>query len=206
MFEKRGNTFGEHAFGTNLSTLKFVLVSIATFSFYFYAWMYNLIFEANKKQQVKAVTPVIALVAAGVSYWSVWMSAMVLQFIIVEPDFASFLSTLSGLCSLVHLIILIYVSVKIRPVIQSILQKNNLYVPLNIVLTVIFPIVYQYYCLKNAEGRFAKKMGQAQNYHTAQANGKSKAEQLAELAKLKESGVLTEDEFEAEKKKILGQD
>lgn len=201
MFTKKGSFFGEREFGTNQTTMKFFLTIVATCNFYFFAWIFNLVKEVNEKQKRIEINEILPFVAVGLSFWGIYFQAFVIYFIFDKSMFEA-INALSTLCSLGCFGLILYLSFKTRAAIHVILLQNNLYVPLNVVFTIIFPLIYQYYCLRNAEERFAKKSAQAVNVQPSPAV-KSKAEQLEELAKLKESGVLSEEEFQAEKKKIL---
>lgn len=174
MFTKSGNTFGTREFGTNQTTMNFFLICCATCNFYFYVWMYNLIKQTNEKQNVVNINPILALVVAGLSFWT---SAIGMYFF-----FAA--GALLPLVSLITFGLTLFISLKTRTAIHLILQQQNLYVPLNIILTIIFPLIYQYYCLRNAEERFAKKSGQAINAQATYDMGKSNAEKLGCVSKL----------------------
>lgn len=193
MFTKSGDTFGTKEFGTQWTTTKFVWLSIGTMLVTWYVWMYNLLKECKEKQNVVNLNPTLILWLIGLSNWGY-------LFCILIPIFIFFLPIIPFVIIGTY----IYIAIKARTAIHLILQEHNLYAPLNIFLTIIFPGFYHYYCIRNAEVRFAEKSGKQTAAEPKAATEKSNTEKLAELAKLKESGVLTEEEFQAEKKKILG--
>lgn len=205
MFTKTGNFFGEREFGTNQTTMKFFLTILATCNFYYFAWIFNLVKEVNEKQTRIKINEILPFVIAGLSFWGVYLQSFFIFFIFNKSTLETF-TILINLGSLTCFGLIIYLSFKTRAAIHIILLQQNLYVPLNIFFTIIFPLIYQYYCLRNAEERFAKNSNQYVNTQSTSSTVKSKTEQLEELAKLKETGVLSEEEFQAEKKKILEKD
>ncbi len=205
MFTKTGNFFGEKEFGTNQTTMKFFLTILATCNFYYFAWIFNLVKEVNEKQTRIKINEILPFVITGLSFWGVYLQSFFIFFIFNKSTLETF-TILINLGSLTCFGLIIYLSFKTRAAIHIILLQQNLYVPLNIFFTIIFPLIYQYYCLRNAEERFAKNSNQYVNTQPTSSTVKSKTEQLEELAKLKETGVLSEEEFQAEKKKILEKD
>lgn len=205
MFTKTGNFFGEREFGTNQTTMKFFLTILATCNFYYFAWIFNLVKEVNEKQTRIKINEILPFVITGLSFWGVYLQSFFIFFIFNKSTLETF-TILINLGSLTCFGLIIYLSFKTRAAIHIILLQQNLYVPLNIFFTIIFPLIYQYYCLRNAEERFAKNSNQYVNTQSTSSTVKSKTEQLEELAKLKETGVLSEEEFQAEKKKILEKD
>lgn len=164
MFERNDKTFGERFFGTSQTTLQFFIYCLVSFSFYYYAWIYNFVKEIKPSlPQNSKLEPRIALVIAGLMGWS-----LNLQLVFLERLFSNILVAASNidtyqvifslinLLSLIAFILCIYVSIQGRKVVLKMLEENNLKAPINIVLTVIFQMLYLYYCIKNAEERHNK--------------------------------------------------
>lgn len=164
MFDRGDKTFGERFFGTNLTTSKFFVYCLLSYSFYYYAWIYN--FVKQIKPQLPENTKLdkrVALVIAGLIGWSLNLQLFFIQRLItnvfsgsISIDTYQTIFAVLNLFSFVAFVLCIYVAIQGRKIVLKMLEENNLKAPVNIVLTVIFQMLYLYYCIRNAEERHAK--------------------------------------------------
>ncbi len=164
MFERNDKTFGERYFGTSQTTLQFFLYCVFSYSFYYYAWIYNFVkqIKPSLPEKVK-LDPKIALIIAGLIGWSTNLQLLLIKRLItniftgsVSVDTFQTVSMVLNILSFAAFILCIYVALEGRKIVLKMLEENNLKAPVNVVLTVIFQMLYLYHCIKNAEERHAK--------------------------------------------------
>lgn len=205
--------FGNRNFGISISTSKFVLLSLATFNFYVFKWMLEMAQAINEKRKVEVINPILPILMIAFSSWSIFLQYISYNFIAISirsisysqlnayMNFASFGSLLGGAGGVIAIII----SFKARNSIEQMLKEQGLYVKLSSFLCFLLPGFYQYYCIVNAEERFSKFNNEVGSQVEVNAAA-DKFSRLEQLAKLKDSGVISEEEFLKEKAKILDHD
>lgn len=205
--------FGRRNFGISMSTLNFFLLTLATGNFFFFKWILEMTKAINEKNKIELIKPILPILMIAFGGWSILLQYFSYNCIILSlnnisysqlkayMNFASFGSAL-GLASGVVAVI---ISFKARKPIEQMLQEQGLYVKLSSFLCFILPGIYQYYCIVNAEERFSKLKNEVgSQFESKQVD--DKFTRLEQLAKLKDSGVISDEEFLKEKAKILSND
>ena len=103
--------------------------------------------------------------------------------------------------------ICVYSSFKLKDNLEKKMLEYGIKLEISSLYSIIFPFIYQYYIIINAELLYQKKISFTKKSENADSSQRSNAtyEELEKLSKLKDSGVITEDEFSVQKKKILGE-
>jgi len=193
--EMNKEEFGVKYFDVTMSTLSFVGFSILTMGSWFTYWLIHLVKSINKirNREIISIYLVIATFAA---------IPISLILAVISP-----IIPLIGFLTMIALSI--YLSIISKKEIELLLAENNIPFKLNTFLCVIFPMYYQYYIVRNAEEIYQKSSTQAHFESQAKMPAPPQDDKYAKiekLAKLRDSGALTEEEFLEQKKNILGKD
>lgn len=162
-----GERFAQRYYDLRHSTLMFWLLSMATFGIFTCIWLWRFV---NRVTPQNSTLRLLALIAIGCMYWyfplSLWSAQLVVTgaFYLSEGimAFGSFLGIIAGVASLASIVLLIILSFMTRPLLEAQLAQNGTPAHLNGFLTFIFPFYYQYYCVWNAEERFASQQARPQ--------------------------------------------
>lgn len=199
------------------STFDVVLLSICTAGFYYFYTAYIQGKKLSAYSNDAKLLPACALIASGVYYVIDNIDSM-LDFTIIdnisritETDYITIINAsniLIGIQCTLLLIFMMYFSFKSRQIIQKMLEEDGLLVPMNGFLCFLFPVFYQHYVLHNAVGRFSQATAKHENHPAPQAappqaSQEDKLAKLEKLGQLREAGLLSEEEFQEEKKKLL---
>lgn len=230
IFLARGNTRAQarlkHAGGQNLCeklgyidlpTFDVILLTICTSGFYYFYIAYTLGKKLHAHSANAKALPVLALIAAAIvslqSYVTIMLGETIITNIarITEDTYFTIVGVMFFVAMIGNtavFVLLLCFSFKSRQTIQKILEENEVLVPLSGFLCFIFPVFYQHYVLYNATARFAKasakpEVSQAPQAPQQEAPQEDKLAKLEKLGQLREAGLLSEEEFQAEKKKLL---
>ena len=206
----RNNTFASKYFNINISTLDLVLLSMPTLglSFWYAAYQIGKGLYAHNNQAKHL--PIFAILMPVITLWEffvvsficVGITLTISDITVDEYNLSlSIISIATNIGGLINYILMLCFSLQSRKYIDRLLAENSISQPQSTFLCIIFPIIYQYYIIYNAESRFAKK--DATGAKPVAQPQEEKFTQLEKLAKLKEEGILSEEEFIAEKKKLL---
>lgn len=163
MFERNDKTFGERYFGTNQTTTQFFIYCLISYSFYYYAWIYNFVKQIKPSLTIKQLDERVALVIAGLVGWSMGLQLTFIKAMLrniyaaaASADAYQLAFLIISILGILAFALCIYIAIQGRKVVLKMLEENNLQAPINIVLTVIFQLLYIYYCIRNAEERHEK--------------------------------------------------
>lgn len=164
-------------FKTEQSTFIFILLSIVTYGAYSFYWVLRSleIFQKNYEINQAIIKNLVIL------------EIIIIALIGISPF------TL-GLTLFIAIGIAIFMAFKYRDILNTLFKQKQINITPNIAWLILFGEFYMYYCLRNAE--------MSSSIETPK-KGLSVAEQLEKLKNLKESGVLSDEEFNTEKHKLL---
>lgn len=216
--ETNDTSFGNRYFEVQMDTWKFVLLSLGTCLVWYFYWLIRLTVSINKIKK-STVIPLVSVIAVVVCFEMSVYIEYICNYIFLNTDIAqkAMSSILIGIADsyilrwmyIIAIGIAIYISFKSTVVIESLLEENKIYFKMNKVLSVVLPGYYQYYIIRNAENLYQKKLETnftpSNTPQNTGANTNDKFLRLEKLAKLKESGALTEEEFLKEKTSILSE-
>ncbi len=211
------DSFAVRHFGWRWKTFDFVLLALFSYSLSVFYFAYT---SAKRMKtadgggdslRVKVLICIFLLLYAGLCDTSAAEFATDQRMF----DAADVMVIACALLDLAGLVLLIVLSFDMKKRLEQMLLEDGLPQRLNGFLCFLFPIVYQYYVIVNAEKRHAALAAVARAQVQAAAPRPEDAQtaarddrldRLRQLAGLKEQGVLSEEEFEAEKRRILGED
>lgn len=180
------------SFSVDWSTLMFVAMNIATLNTFMYIWIWR--FTNRMSEDInRARNRTIAILIFAFIGWSSAISAMTFS------PFAVF----GPLLSIAAVILIICLSFLTRPAYEKFLRESGTPINLNGFLCFIIPFYYQYYLLYNAATVSASQNAVYAAASAPAAPADDIATKIEKLSKLKESGAISEEQFEAAKKKLL---
>lgn len=186
-------------FGITFSTLHFILLNIATLGIFYFIWMWKFINRVSSDTDKSTNRVLVIVIFACYSWASVFSSAAtdvsLYDNFIEMAESSGIFSVIGGMIYLAYLVLTIVLSFKTKRSFEQLLEKNNCRKQLNGILCFIIPFIYQYYITYNAE-TLAGGQGVSQNTQSI-------GEQIEKLRQLKESGSISEEEFEQAKNKLL---
>jgi len=191
--------FSQNFINCDMSTLKFVLLTIGTGGMWAYVWMFNLCDTINRHEKhtvIHLALPVVSMIFAFI--YDIYNGLA-----LADPDIETFLFIMS----LVDIALVVTMSFMTKGPLEAMLAEYKMPLKLNPFFCVIFAICYQYYTIVNIEEYYKNKLvvqkAMSQEQMPAQNKQNEKFDQLERLSKLKQEGAITAEEFEAEKKKLL---
>ena len=200
-------TFAEKNFGISLSTLQFFFLCIVTMNFCYYYWMIKFSKSVCLKKDIKKFSYATFL-AAGLFGWSL----MIPSFVDNSVSYSTIknIEILINIFTLTGSLICVYCSFKLKENLEKKLLDCGIKLKVSTIWSIILPFIYQYYIIINAETLYQRMVDFSVNSEKNESTIDQKKnsinyEDLEKLSKLKDSGVITEDEFSVQKKKILGE-
>lgn len=187
-------------FKADESVFLFIVKSVFTSAVFYVYWIIRLLEISQSKYNIdeKSIkTPYyLTWIYACLSYFCVAVFSYMAIMALADGEFrlANNISSFTGIISLVSFIILIVTALQIRKIVELIFAHEGIKKDINIILTVIFQCVYIYYVLN--------KSSIEQNI-PSQTPATDITDKLEKLSALLEKGVLSKEEFENEKKKLL---
>lgn len=211
------DSFAMRHFGWRWKTFDFVLLGLFSFSLSIFYFAYTSAARMKTADggadslRIKVLICIFLLLYAGMCDTSaVEFAAEQRMF-----DASDVMIIVGVLLELAEIVLLIVLSFGMKKRLEQMLLEEGLPQRLNGFLCFFFPIVYQYYVIVNAEKRHAALAAVARaQVQTATprpedaqpAAQDDRLDRLRQLAGLKEQGALSEEEFQAEKRRILGED
>lgn len=204
-------------FNLQHSTTNFVLYSIATCGLYYFYMLFKIAFTVNdhEKAQGRKLIPFnLILVAVGACAWlpqlANWYNSYVHSLLftgkfVKRSDFETAILTADTyitLSILIGWILLLIVAFKTMKGLRNCIQDENIKFESNEFWTFLFQFFYIYHVIFNIEKY--KAMSEAKIAENAPDNStEALIKNLEALAKLKERGFLTDEEFNQKKQEIL---
>lgn len=209
-FDVKGNTFASKYFNINMSTFDVLLLSFPTLGLSFWYAGYQIGESLYTYDKQAKYLKIFSILIPVINLWELFIvmcicggiTLMISDITVDGYELSLLIITITmNIAGLINFILLLCFSLQSRKFIDKLLTENSTPQPQSTFLCIIFPIIYQYYIIYNAESRFAKK--DATGAKPVAQPQEEKFTQLEKLAKLKEEGILSEEEFIAEKKKLL---
>ncbi len=193
-----------------MPTWQFVLLSWITYYFYYMYWFLQLIRKINKKHEN----------AISEKFFFIWLIIIVLSVLALIPALSLMITmansmsevtlylnmqlTVSTIVTIVGAGGLIYLTLKARNSLEVCFAEAGTPIKIATWLCVVFNFIYLYYVVHNQEAVYAKQSNRPQPVTPPINKKPSLAEELQKLQELKEKGILSEEEFTEQKKKMLG--
>jgi hypothetical protein len=186
------------------STLRFVVFSFLTAAFYYYCWILHYAWETERDGNVSTKTPLRMIHL----YITLTLTIISIATYLIPPDISLFILfnpyvVLFFVVIIVCIAYDIYITFRMKDSAREILNAAGYNFPITPWKLVIFRAYYLYYLFHNAaavQARCEKRGGGKSDQGASVA---SVSGELLNLAKLKEVGIITEEEFDAQKKKLL---
>lgn len=211
------DSFAMRYFGWRWKTFDFVLLGLFSCSLSTFYFAYTAAKRMDTADGGAGSLRVKVLICIFLLFYASLCDASAVEFASEQRMFeAAGVMVIAGvLLYLAEIALLIVFSFGMKKRLEQMLLEEGLPQRLNGFLCFFFPIVYQYYVIVNAEKRHAAlaAVARAQVQTVAPrpedaqpAAQDDRLDRLRQLAGLKEQGALSEEEFQAEKRRILGED
>jgi len=200
----------QNEFSQKFSTFQFILLSIVSFNFALYNFILKYV-NKTASDDKKRVLTIITYVSFGLFAWSYAITGIAfgeLDSIQLTREIYDTLMIVSGLFSLCSFLCVLGISIVTRKSLQDKMNENNLSISIKLIWCVLIPIFYQYYIIYNSDEISEKNKIRNDNKNIKITEDKNKDKndkytELEKLSKLKEAGIISEEEFCEQKKKIL---
>lgn len=211
--------------GLEWSTFLFIILNIATVNFLMVGWIwrYANIFRGFERHNLYRILSIISLACAGWAIYLMYIGGSLVAeragidprsgYVIIEQvanlfNAVDVLSILSMILGLGAWVLFIIISLMSKDDYEKLLAGDGTPLKLKGIFCFLFPYYYQYYVAYNAGAISMREQASAVIQPVQPASQPANpqndiAAQLEQLAKMRDSGVISADEFETAKKKLL---
>lgn len=136
-------------YDAELSTFKFILLTLLTVGFYYFYWMLSFVKKFNKKYSTPAISVTLILVMIILGEWSNLFFVDATEYSLYTPEEITGFEMVMGCLGLISAILSIYIAVAAKNPIEASFRGAGYNIRLSILCVIFFQFFYYYYVTHN---------------------------------------------------------
>lgn len=143
-------------YDAELSTFKFILLTILTLGFYYFYWLLSFVKKFNQNYSTPAISVTLILIMIIIGEWSSIFIVDPSEYSLYTPEEITGLGMLTGFLVLVNIALSIYIAVAAKNPIEATFKGAGYNIRLSLLCVIFFQFFYYYYVTHNSQAISSK--------------------------------------------------